>query len=118
MKLLEKFKPKRYFAEELVVRFLALYDGLDSYKGNMNNFLNNHYEERMFLNTFSEADFKKKCIQSANKAYVVADSSKFDGTGLFGYANWDGVTGLITDNNAPENQLKALRNSTEVIIAE
>lgn len=58
MKLLEKFKPKRYFAEELVVRFLALYDGLDSYKGNMNNFLNNHYEERMFLNTFSEADFK------------------------------------------------------------
>ena len=68
--------------------------------------------------SYSEADFKKKCIESANKTYVVADSSKFDGTGLFGYANWDGVSGLITDSNAPENQLKALRNSTDVIIAE
>lgn len=68
--------------------------------------------------SYSEADFKRRVTQAATNVYTVADNSKFTSTGLFSYGNWRDVTGLITDAKAPENMVEAIRNKTEVIIAE
>lgn len=68
--------------------------------------------------SYSEADFKKRVMNAATKVYTVADNSKFNSTGLFSYGNWNDVTGLITDDKAPENMVEAIRNRTDVIIAE
>lgn len=67
--------------------------------------------------SYSEADFKKKVIKAASKVYTVADSSKFDNTGLFAYTNWNEISGLITDSNAPESKIEEIKNKTDVIIA-
>lgn len=67
-KLMEKFNPKRFLKEELVVRFLALYDDLDGYKGNMSAFLNKHYEDRQYLDDFSKIDFEN---------YIKEDKKRF-----------------------------------------
>lgn len=67
--------------------------------------------------SYSEADFKNKVVKSANKVYTVADSSKFNSSGLFTYANWNDITGLITDNNAPENLVNSIKENTKVILS-
>lgn len=67
--------------------------------------------------SYSESDFKNKVIKAATKVYTVADSSKFENTGLFAYSDWERINGLITDSKAPENQLEVIRGSTDIILA-
>ncbi len=67
--------------------------------------------------SYSEADFKKKVIESATNVYTVADSSKFDNTGLFAYSDWSDLTGLITDDGISDDKLEKIRNKTDVLIA-
>lgn len=67
--LIKKFEPKRYIAEELCVRFMALYDKLNLYKGNMKNFLNNYYEEKQFLDDFSKIDFENY-VKENKKTFI------------------------------------------------
>ena len=69
IKLINKFKPKRFLPEELAVRFFTLYDNLDKYKGNMNALINQYYESKDFLNNFSKPDFNN-FIKEYEKAFI------------------------------------------------
>lgn len=67
--------------------------------------------------SYSEADFKNKVVNSATKVYTVADSSKFQNSGIFSYTNWNNISGLITDYKAPEKMINAIKDQTNVIIS-
>lgn len=67
--------------------------------------------------SYSEAEFKKRVISAANKVYTIADSDKCQSAGLFAYANWNEVTGLITSADAPESLISEISKSTRVILA-
>lgn len=103
-KLLEKFNPKRFLHEELAVRFLALYNDLNLYKGNMKTFLNKHYEDRLYLNDFSQIDFRNyireyektfnDCISACDIVFgqnafrkIIKYDTPFEGK-MFGYGSF------------------------------
>ncbi len=68
--------------------------------------------------SYSEAEFKKRVAEAADKVYTAADKSKFQDAGLFAYADWNEITGLITNEDAPRQMVDEIRKSTEVILAE
>lgn len=67
--------------------------------------------------SYTETEFKRWVVSLADQVYTVADSSKFAVNGLFAYAGWHEITGLITDQAAPKEIVGALEESCPVLIA-
>lgn len=67
--------------------------------------------------SYTETEFKHWVVEAADRVYAVADSSKFAVSGLFAYANWREISGLITDGGAPKDALGMLEESCPVMIA-
>lgn len=66
--------------------------------------------------TFVDASTKEQVIRSAHKVVVLADSSKFSSNALIQYADWSDIDVLVTDSDAPHNQVDIVRKSTEVVL--
>lgn len=67
--------------------------------------------------SYTETEFKHWVVEQADRVYTVTDSSKFAVNGLFAYAQWRQITGLITDACAPKDVLGMLEESCPVLIA-
>lgn len=67
--------------------------------------------------SYEEAEFKKKVIAASTATYTVCDSSKCQSAGLFAYAGWRDVTGLIIDQGVPDGVAKDIAKETRVILA-
>lgn len=67
--------------------------------------------------SYAETQFKVRALGAAARVYAVADSSKFESSGLFAYAAWKDLTGLITDRDAPPRMLQDISQSCQVILA-
>lgn len=72
--LLAKVNTKRFVKEELALRFLSLYEKMDSYTGNMARFLNAQYESKKHLDdmNFEELQNLIKPDRSAFQKSVLA----------------------------------------------
>ncbi len=66
--------------------------------------------------SYSETQFKKWAVESCSQVYTVVDSSKFLSNGLFAYADWEEINGIITDQGAPESLIEDLRKKTDVYL--
>lgn len=67
--------------------------------------------------SYEEAEFKKKVIAASTATYTVCDSSKCQSAGLFAYAGWKDVTGLIIDQNIQESAAEDISRETKLILA-
>lgn len=65
--------------------------------------------------SYEEAAFKRKVITISDLVYTVADSSKCSSSGLFGYADWHQLDGLITDDGVTSAMLNRIQKETRVI---
>ena len=65
--------------------------------------------------SYEEAEFKKAVVAASDRSYIVADSSKFQVRTLFQFCPWGDVDCLITDRDAPEEDLDTIRTSTRII---
>lgn len=68
--------------------------------------------------SFFEADIKKAMIQNSRKAILVSDSSKFYSDAIFQYCNWSDIDCLVTDSQAPKEDLQQLENQVKIKIVE
>ncbi|MEM1486377.1 DeoR/GlpR family DNA-binding transcription regulator [Oscillospiraceae bacterium PP1C4] len=68
--------------------------------------------------SFDEAQVKKAMIHSSKKSVVVCDGEKFLTEPLIQFCDWKEIDCLITDADAPENELKELCSYTRVKIVE
>ncbi len=64
----------------------------------------------------TEAATKRSMLRSAEKVYVVADSSKFNKSSLMRFADLDEVDGIITDHKLPEDIYNEFSQSGSEII--
>lgn len=66
--------------------------------------------------SFEEAGIKSKIVEKSEKAIVLADSSKFNNSGLFTFCDWSRVDLLITDTRVNKQDINQLKKITEVMI--
>lgn len=66
--------------------------------------------------SFEESGIKSKIVEKADKVIILADSSKFNNSGLFTFCDWSQIDLLITDKNADKKAIKLLKKQTEVIM--
>ena len=69
------------------------------------------------VENFPEAHAKWKMMESADRRYIVADSSKFHNNALIEYADWEQFNGLITDRGLPDEMYNGLKDKVEIILA-
>lgn len=62
-----------------------------------------------------EAEIKKDMIAHAQKAYVLADSTKANVRALVQYAKWEDLTALIVDNELSKEQKRLLNKQIKVL---
>lgn len=65
--------------------------------------------------SYEEAEFKRQCVLSAEKAYTVADSSKILKRDRFMYCAWADLAGVITAGEHEEEVREFLRKKTSVL---
>ncbi|MEG1433081.1 DeoR/GlpR family DNA-binding transcription regulator [Eubacterium sp.] len=65
--------------------------------------------------SYEEAAFKRKVITISDLVYTVADSSKCSSSGLFGYADWHQLDGLIIDSGMTPAMRDKIQKETRVI---
>ena len=70
------------------------------------------------VENFPEAHAKWKMIESAEKRYIVADSSKFMNSALIEYAAWEQFDGLITDRGLQAEMQKDLEQKVKILFAD
>ena len=70
-------------------------------------------------NHLLEVELKRYIVQNTEEIIILADGSKFDRSGLAGYANLDQISTIITDETAPADLVRIIKSQgVEVIIAE
>ena len=67
---------------------------------------------------FSDAQLKREVIGSANRTIVLADHSKFSTNAIMQYADWKDIDLFITDSGVSSENLAALPQCVEILIAE
>lgn len=65
--------------------------------------------------SFDECGIKSKIVEKSEKAIVLADSSKFNNSGLFTFSEWGKIDLLITDTRVGKKELKQLTQVTNVV---
>ena len=70
------------------------------------------------VENFPEAHVKWKMMESAEKRYIVADSTKFKDHALIEYAAWGQFDGLITDTGLSSELYAGLSGKVNVVLAE
>ncbi|PWJ48574.1 DeoR/GlpR family DNA-binding transcription regulator [Faecalicatena contorta] len=68
--------------------------------------------------SFSEADFKKRCVERSRQTAILTDSSKFSINSIYKIADWDDIDYLVTDTDAPKNIRDIIGNNTEILYSE
>lgn len=64
-----------------------------------------------------DAEVKRAMLGCSRRAIVLADSSKFRTAAFVQYADWNEIDLLITDAGAPEEMVREIRKTTEVVLA-
>lgn len=59
-------------------------------------------EGRLNVSTYTEYEIKKLAVRQCSEAYLLADSSKFGGTGLMSYGTLENMKEIITDSGCPD----------------
>ncbi len=67
--------------------------------------------------SYEETEFKAEVIRASDRAVVLADHSKFSQPGLFQFCRWEDVYALVTDQRAPESDVRAIGKRTKVVTA-
>lgn len=65
--------------------------------------------------SFEESGIKSKLVEKSEKAIVLADSSKFNNSGLFTFCDWSNINMLITDTRVNKQDLRQLKKLTDVV---
>lgn len=65
--------------------------------------------------SYEEAEFKRQCVQSAQRAYTVADSSKILTKDRFLYCNWSDLAGIITAGHHEAEVREFLNGKTRIL---
>jgi DeoR family transcriptional regulator, fructose operon transcriptional repressor len=74
---------------------------------------------RLTDSSFLEVDIKRMMIERSNKAYILADYSKFEKSGQVFLADFSQITAVITDGKTPKEQSSFLENSgVSILFAE
>lgn len=68
--------------------------------------------------SYEEAEIKKAMLKSATKRILVSDSLKFRNTGLFQFCEWQDLDAVITDVDAPAEEIAKIEKYTQVIQVE
>ena len=66
--------------------------------------------------SYSDYGVDKLLLEHSNKKYVLADSTKFEGSSLYQITNWENITALIT-NVISKAQVDSLASLTNIIQA-
>ncbi|CAI3274812.1 DeoR/GlpR family DNA-binding transcription regulator [Enterococcus cecorum] len=73
-------------------------------------------EHGIYEANFSQALFKKKVMNLANKKILLVDHSKFGKTHAYRFSDWDQFDHIITDNKTDKKYIKiAKKNNTELL---
>lgn len=67
--------------------------------------------------SYEEAEFKNNIVKASDKTFILSDSSKFHNRTLFEFCKWEDIDALITDQNAPKDDVYLLKQHTDVIFA-
>lgn len=70
------------------------------------------------VENFPEAEVKRRMMQNAGEAYVLADSSKAKTRAIVKYAEWKELTGLLTDDQLDRQVLSSLKKELNVIVVD
>lgn len=65
--------------------------------------------------SYEEAEFKKQCVKSAEKAYTVADSAKILRSDRFMYCRWENLEGIVTAGAHAADVRSFLNGKTRVL---
>ena len=65
----------------------------------------------------SDVSVDQEIIKQADKAFILADSSKFERKSLYKICDWSDITALITDSDADEAKRSIIEKETTVILA-
>lgn len=68
------------------------------------------------VENFGESEVKKAMISAANKAVLLADSSKAQQGAMIRFADWQDIDLWITDRGIDRKALDEISNKTEVIV--
>lgn len=66
---------------------------------------------------YLEAEIKKAMVQNARETVLVCDSSKFQRDSVVQFCDWSQIDYLITDSQAPKEELLELEQKTKIILA-
>ncbi len=64
--------------------------------------------------SFEEVGIKKAIIGKSRRKYLLADYSKFERSDMFSYANWKDIDCMITDDKAPQTEMKRINKYIEI----
>lgn len=70
------------------------------------------------VENFLESNVKNAMIQHAKSSYIIADSSKCSTISLVQFANWQDISGLITDTDASPSFIEKIGKDTNIILSE
>lgn len=99
---------KRAKDQELILRFLALKNGLKNYSKPMIGFLNNFMDENRDLDEGVAAKFRKQFVSTIDKVYEAIGDVSFKPRGMMNVAVFDSVmVALHKHLNAEPNSLSA-----------
>lgn len=65
--------------------------------------------------SFEECGIKSKIVEKSEKVIVLADSSKFNNSGLFTFCDWNKIDLLITDSRVSKKDVRALNQVTNIV---
>ncbi len=66
--------------------------------------------------TFGDALTKEQVVLKSGKRIVLADSTKFLVRAAFPYCKWNDIDVLITDSGAPQEAIRTLSGSVEIVV--
>jgi DeoR/GlpR family transcriptional regulator of sugar metabolism len=64
-----------------------------------------------------EADIKRTMVEQSKEKYLLCDRAKFERNGLFQFAAWADLDGIITDSDLPTLMTEHIQPFTKVIIS-
>lgn len=68
--------------------------------------------------SYEESEFKSAALKASVLSIVLSDSSKFALTGVFRFCDWNNVDILLTDGQAPQDDINRIGAQTQVVIAD
>jgi DeoR/GlpR family transcriptional regulator of sugar metabolism len=67
--------------------------------------------------SLDEADIKRTMVQQSKEKYLLCDRAKFERNGLFQFAAWGDLDGIVIDSDLPHSTIEHIQPFTNVIIS-